>query len=66
MAAAVIAALSASVQTHSYDSSIDGRPMLPPKNFGEGRCLRRKWVPAFARKTKEGDAVLNHVNASEH
>jgi hypothetical protein len=33
---------------------------------GEGRCLSQRWVPAFAGKTKQGDATLDHVNASEH
>ncbi len=25
----------------------------------EGRCLWRKWVPAFRREDEEGDATLN-------
>jgi hypothetical protein len=31
---------------------------------GEGRCPSQKWVPAFAGKAQEGDAALNHLNAS--
>jgi hypothetical protein len=36
------------------------------RHTGEGRCPSRKWVPAFAGKTKEEDATLNHLNVSEH
>src|SRR5271156_2037753 len=45
------------VPTHSYDSSVDGGPMLPTKNLcptGEAPCPVRKWAPAFAGETKEG------------
>jgi hypothetical protein len=57
------------VQIHSYGSLVDGGSSPPPKYSvtpARAGAHRGNGSRPSAGKTTEGDAALDHVNASEH